>query len=263
MFFSPPQPSDLVTESDVEQKFTFPLLTSQPPHGLGFPDAEIFTKPNIREFQIVNIRPTRSLPREASWTAAVICRFRMARHVRKRQMTAAVQDASRRSPPDSAGVPNLYSRIGKGASAKLYYPDYLVTILGLPILIVEAKKPGEDLVAAAGEARLYATELNACYPPGLNPVKFCIVTDGLNTQLRTWDSDNILAQFPLDQVGPAHPAFGQFTRLLALDALRAHAASVHAASKPSTFFRALDLVGGQTVQNEQIAFNDFGRVSRC
>ena len=155
MFFSP-NPADLTTESDVEQKFALPLLTSQAPLGLGIPAAEIFTKPNIREFQI-----------------------------------------------------------GKGATAKLYYPDYLVTILALPLLIVEAKKPGEDLVAAAGEARLYATELNACYPPGLNPVKFCLVTDGLNTQLRAWDSDNILAQFPLDQVGPAHPAFGQFTRLLA------------------------------------------------
>lgn len=72
MFFSL-NPADLTTESDVEQKFAFPFLTSQPPHGLGFPDAEIFTKPNIREFQI-----------------------------------------------------------GKGATAKLYYPDYLVTILGLP-----------------------------------------------------------------------------------------------------------------------------------
>jgi hypothetical protein len=51
MFFSP-KPADLTTESDVEQKFAFPLLTSPPPHGLGFPDAEIFTKPNIREFQI-------------------------------------------------------------------------------------------------------------------------------------------------------------------------------------------------------------------
>ncbi len=200
MFFSP-NPADLTTESDVEQKFAFPLLTSQRPHGLGFPDAEIFTKPNIREFQI-----------------------------------------------------------GKGTTAKLYYPDYLVTILGLPVLIVEVKKPGEDLVAAACEARLYATELNACYPPGLNPVKFCIVTAGINTQLRAWDSEEILAQFPLDQVGPAHPAFGQFTRLLAFDSLRAHAAAVHAPNKPHRHFRAVSLIGGQTAQNEQIPFNDFGRV---
>src|SRR5258706_13791123 len=154
--FTAPNPDDLKTESDVEQKFAWPLLTSAKPHGMGFADSEIFTKPNIREFQI-----------------------------------------------------------GKGGSAKLYYPDYLVTILALPVLIVETKKPGENLAQAATEARLYATELNACYPPGLNPCKFCIVTDGLVTQLRSCDSDDVLAEFALAETGPANPSFGKFTRLLA------------------------------------------------
>ena len=44
------------------------------------------------------------------------------------------------------------------------------------------------------------------------------------------------------------------------DSLRAHAAAVHAAGKPHRHFRALSLIGGQTAQNEQIQFNDFGRV---
>jgi hypothetical protein len=48
--FIAPQPNDLNTESDVEQKLALPLLTCQPPEGLGLPAAEIFTKPNIREF---------------------------------------------------------------------------------------------------------------------------------------------------------------------------------------------------------------------
>jgi len=106
----PPNPDDLKTESDVEQKFAWPLLTGSKPHGLGFPDAEIFTKPNIREFQI-----------------------------------------------------------GKGNSAKRYYPDYVTTVLGLPLLIIEAKKPGEDLGIAGGEARLYAAELNAVTRLELTP----------------------------------------------------------------------------------------------
>ena len=33
--------------------------------------------------------------------------------VRKRQRTAAVQDASRRSPPESAGLPNLYEEVSR------------------------------------------------------------------------------------------------------------------------------------------------------
>ncbi|HYG36143.1 MAG TPA: type I restriction endonuclease [Clostridia bacterium] len=199
--FTPPNPADLSTESDVEQKFAFPLLTAPPPHGLGIAPAEIFTKPNIQEF-----------------------------------------------------------RIGKGTSSKLYYPDYIATILGLPVVIVEAKKPAEDLQAAAGEARLYAAELNARYPAGVNPCKFCIVTNGFFTHVRSWDSDDILAQFGLTDVGSVSPAFGEFCRVLSSDSLRSHAAQIHATLRPVRYFRALDLVGGRTVQNEQIAFNDFGRV---
>lgn len=199
--FTIPKPEDLTTESDVEQKLAWPLLTSARPQGLGFPTAEISTKPNIRAFQI-----------------------------------------------------------GKGTSAKLYYPDYITTVLGLPTLILEAKKPGEDLVAAAGEARLYATELNACYPAGVNPCKYCIVTDGSTVQLRSWDSDDILAAFILEDISAVSPAFGEFARLLDYSALREHAKGVHIAMKPDRHYRALSLIGGHTVQSEQIAFNDFGRV---
>ncbi len=76
--FTVPNPEDLITESDVEQKLAWPLLTTARPHGLGFPPAEIFTKPDIRSFQI-----------------------------------------------------------RKGQSSKLYYPDYIITLLGLPVVITE------------------------------------------------------------------------------------------------------------------------------
>lgn len=198
---NPPNADDLRTESDVEQKFAWPLLTSLRPNGLELHDAEIFTKPDIREFEI-----------------------------------------------------------GKGPASKRYYPDYVVTVLGLPVVLLEAKRPGEDLGKAAGECRLYATEINACYPGEANPCKFCIVTDGLTTQLRRWDSDIVLAEFALADVGPINPAFGEFTRSLSQLSLRDHAAQVHALVRPARHFRALSLVGGHTVQSERIAYNDFGRV---
>lgn len=40
------------TESDVEQKFIFPLLNLDPPHGLGYSNANIRTKPDIRSIAI-------------------------------------------------------------------------------------------------------------------------------------------------------------------------------------------------------------------
>ena len=42
----------LITESDVEQKFIFPLITENHPKGLEFPLALIKTKPDIRKYKI-------------------------------------------------------------------------------------------------------------------------------------------------------------------------------------------------------------------
>ena len=42
----------IVTESDVEQKFIFPLLTAQMPTGLGYSPTDILTKRNIRGLEI-------------------------------------------------------------------------------------------------------------------------------------------------------------------------------------------------------------------
>ncbi len=40
------------TESDVEQKFIYKLLTSDAPNGLGYSDHDIRTKADIRKLQI-------------------------------------------------------------------------------------------------------------------------------------------------------------------------------------------------------------------
>lgn len=111
--------SELVTESDVEQKLIMPLLTLSAPRGLGYGTEEILTKHSIRRFTI-----------------------------------------------------------DKGQSQKLYFPDFLVLLCGMPCLAVEAKKPGEDVIEGLREARLYAAELNAIYPSGINPCLRVICCNG-------------------------------------------------------------------------------------
>src|SRR5205809_353438 len=44
--------SDLRTESDVEQKLQWPLLTTSTPNGLGFSAPDLLTKPNTRALEI-------------------------------------------------------------------------------------------------------------------------------------------------------------------------------------------------------------------
>jgi hypothetical protein len=80
---------DLHNESDVEQMFVYPLLTTPIPFGLGYSPVDLRTKPDIRKLLI-----------------------------------------------------------DKSDSKKLYYPDYVVIITGLPVFIVEVKAPGENLEEA-------------------------------------------------------------------------------------------------------------------
>jgi type I site-specific restriction endonuclease len=68
--------------------------------------------------------------------------------------------------------------IGKGTTRKLYYPDYAIVISGLPIMIIEAKAPEEQLSEGYREARLYATEINARYPHKVNPCSRVVATNG-------------------------------------------------------------------------------------
>ena len=98
--------ADLITESDVEQKLVWPMLTTALPAGFGYSPAEIRTKNDIRKLVI-----------------------------------------------------------GKGAE-KLYYPDYVIIFAGLPLIIGEVKKPGENIADAMREARLYAAERMRCIRRG-------------------------------------------------------------------------------------------------
>lgn len=150
--------------------------------------------------------------------------------------------------------------IGKGASAKRYHPDYVAVIGGLPVLIVEAKTPSESLEDAQREARLYAVELNAKYPTDINPCRFCVVSNGLSTEVRAWDSELCIAAFQLGHADPSSPAFTEFLTAVSYDHLRVIAEDILKKLRPPRFFRAVKMVGGTSLQDDQVPYNEFGRI---
>lgn len=190
----------LQTESDVEQKFIYPLLTSNYPVGLNFLDCDIRTKLDIRKIQI-----------------------------------------------------------DKGTKSKIYYPDYMIVMNGLPLVIIEAKSPNEDLTEAIREARLYAMELNSQYPKDINPCSKIVVSNGNKTIALYFDSEIEQIEFSIDNKDISNPDFNTFLNFLKKDVVETSSKDiVKTIRKDTKYIKPLYQLGGKTVQNESVGENSFG-----
>ncbi|WP_395444865.1 type I restriction endonuclease [Caulobacter sp. UC70_42] len=197
--FDVPLVDSLITESDVEQKFLYPLLLSSTPLGLGHDHASIQTKSDIRKFTI-----------------------------------------------------------GKGSDQKLYFPDYIITQSGIPYAIIEAKRPGESLDEALREGRLYASEINHASPSGLNPVEWVLASDGLRTVLCRSDSASIHLDMQLADFVATNIKFSKLQEALSAEALSKWYARVISKIRPNRYWKPRKLVGGISLQREEVGLNSFG-----
>lgn len=191
--------SDMLNESDVEQKLIYPLLVAPKPFGFGVTPSSIHTKANIRRF-----------------------------------------------------------KIGKGTSGKLYFPDYLLVFGGLPLVVVEAKTPGEDLDEAFREARLYASELNSTFDSGINPVQIIVATDGRKLIAGPPDQELPALSLELHELCPSSEKMAQLQSAMSGDCLAKIAADIQRSLRRDPGRRPRNLLGGPLVQNEEIQQNTFG-----
>lgn len=191
---------ELVTESDIEQKLAYPILTARPPDGLGFSPADIATKHSIRRFEI-----------------------------------------------------------DKGNRKQLYFPDYVIVIAGLPVAVIEAKGPDEDVEDGFREARLYALELNALYPAGKNPCRRVVAVNGHILVAGEWDADSPTHRIPFSELHPASRLFAEWVDRYERARHQEWADRIRAAEASRPFKRPTKLLGGQSTRNEEIGHNSFGR----
>lgn len=188
------------TESDVEQKLIYKLLTDAPPLGLGYVSSDILTKPDIRSVSI-----------------------------------------------------------DKGAHKKLYYPDYVIIVNGLPTMIIEAKSPGKGIGEAAREGRLYATEINSEYKTGLNPCSKVLVTDGDLLAGYYWDNDNPVFELELENFQPTDMHFDSIVSFASKGVIEVFSTDcLKKYRKGSSYFKPVEMLGGRAVRNETVGQNSFG-----
>jgi hypothetical protein len=148
--------------------------------------------------------------------------------------------------------------IGKGSDQKSYFPDYLITQGTIPLLVVEGKKPGSDVLEAFREARLYATELNAIHPSGLNPATRVIASDGLRLLAGWHDQALPVLDVLFDEIAPYSPQMSQLISLFGATAVAKHYTSLLPSIHPRRYWKPVRLVGGLANQKEQISINSFG-----
>lgn len=150
--------------------------------------------------------------------------------------------------------------IGKRGVKRPYFPDFLVNVEGLPLVVVEVKSPGENLTIAAEEARMYAASINSRFEAGINPCRFCLVSDGLRTELYSWDNVDALHSFQLSEVSVGVSNFDNLRLHLDSSGLQQIAKQISATLSPEITIRPVSRVGGESAQSQQIAPNQFGQL---
>lgn len=149
-------------------------------------------------------------------------------------------------------------QIGKGADQKLYYPDYLVAILGLPVLVIEAKHPNESVEEGFRQARLYANELNCLFDHGIAPTKFVIACNGVDLWYGYSDQANPIAKASCSSLGSYSEVIAGMVDLMSWEPLQRLATSLAQRMRPAELFKPRRLLGGHGFQNEEVGINTFG-----
>jgi hypothetical protein len=148
--------------------------------------------------------------------------------------------------------------IGKGADKKIYYPDYLIVTMGLPLLVVEAKAPNDSVEEGFRQARMYAAELNALFAHEIAPAKLIVASNGRELWFGYWDQAQPVRKASCESLGVYSPEVAEAIELLSWDAMRASADALAKVLGASELFKPRRLVGGAGVQNEEVGINTFG-----
>jgi hypothetical protein len=163
------------------------------------------------------------------------------------------------APPEIFTKPNIQSfEIEKGNAKKVYRPDYILVLAGMPVVVIEAKHPDEDIYEALREARLYAAELNGFHPSGVNPCARLIVSNG--KRLLSSPSDTAAPDLDIEfaAINTGSLPYHKLLELVSREPMQTHADRLRSSLRGAEYHRAINLLGGNTARNEEVGYNEFG-----
>jgi cold shock CspA family protein len=152
-------------------------------------------------------------------------------------------------------------KIGKGNEEKMYMPDYIIILAGLPMVVIEAKHPDEGLDSAMREGRLYASELNALFPSGLNPCRFVVGCNGKEIRLVKSDSRQVVIDLKFADLHSASPNYAKFVEKIGKPAIVSEVKKIRQGlHSTSRAYRPLHMLGGKAIRTQELPSNSFGEV---
>lgn len=99
--------------------------------------------------------------------------------------------------------------IGKGSKKEKYKPDYICFVDNRPSLIIDAKSPNENIEDFLYQISGYALAVNQKFNSD-NPVKWVILSNGLDTNLYEWDNQIPVLSLSFDDFENKNENFQKF-----------------------------------------------------
>lgn len=81
-------------------------------------------------------------------------------------------------------------KVGKGRKSSLFKPDYILQVDKTPRIVIDAKRPEEDIEKWTLQCSSYCLEINKKYKE--NPVTHYVITNGYATSVYKWDQEDSL-----------------------------------------------------------------------
>jgi type I restriction enzyme M protein len=101
-----------------------------------------------------------------------------------------------------------------GSRPELYRPDYiLLDSANNPVVVVDAKNPAEQPAKYRYQVTGYALLINQRFSD--NPVRYCVVSNGLTTEVLKWDFNTPLLTISFNNFDPGNNTFADLRATLA------------------------------------------------
>ena len=107
--------------------------------------------------------------------------------------------------------------IGKGSKKSLFKPDYVIHIDGIPAIVIDAKSPNENIINWEHQCSSYCLEINKEFD--YNPVKYYILSNGVQTNLYIWDQKRIVTTLKFADFDEGNEKFVEFCSMLSKNSI--------------------------------------------